>query len=212
MTKKAQKDFPRCGAKTRSGKPCKRAHAKDYKRCRLHGGAPGSGRPITHGRYSKRFRQMAPQMTQLINECMEDPQLLDLKRPVAIIQAIQFDQPMAYDDDTLREMATTPQQRHKKEEATDAQVAKLRTRLNRKNVTLALDLQRAQQIAVREASLKDTLGNAIAPLIANLLERFTAQIHQHVKDEGERARLLEGTRNEFPAAIVNAFKIGEDIR
>ena len=212
MTKKAKKDFPRCGAKTRSGKPCKRAHAKNYKRCRLHGGAPGSGRPITHGRYSKRFRQMAPQMTQLIDECMDDPQLLDLKRPVAVLQAIQFDQPMAYDDDLLREMATSPQQRHKDEVASDAEVEKLRYRINRRNATLALDLQKSQQIAVREASIKDTLGNAIAPLIAHLLERFTAQIHQHVKDPEERTRLLEGTRNAFRAAIVSAFEIGEDVR
>ena len=43
----------RCGAKARStGEPCRRWATIGYPRCRLHGGAPGSGRPIIHGKYS----------------------------------------------------------------------------------------------------------------------------------------------------------------
>ncbi len=36
---------PRCGAKTRSGKPCKSPAVSEKKRCRMHGGALGSGAP-----------------------------------------------------------------------------------------------------------------------------------------------------------------------
>ncbi len=36
---------PRCGAKTRSGKPCMSPAVVDKKRCRMHGGAAGSGAP-----------------------------------------------------------------------------------------------------------------------------------------------------------------------
>ena len=36
----------RCGAKTRSGKPCMAPAVSGKKRCRMHGGAPGSGAPI----------------------------------------------------------------------------------------------------------------------------------------------------------------------
>jgi hypothetical protein len=36
---------PRCGAKTRAGQPCRRPPAVGKRRCRLHGGAPGSGGP-----------------------------------------------------------------------------------------------------------------------------------------------------------------------
>jgi hypothetical protein len=36
----------RCGAKTRSGNPCKAPAVCGKKRCRMHGGAPGSGAPI----------------------------------------------------------------------------------------------------------------------------------------------------------------------
>ena len=49
-----------CGAKTRAGTACKRAPCAGKRRCRLHGGAPGSGAPLAerngnykHGRYSR---------------------------------------------------------------------------------------------------------------------------------------------------------------
>ncbi len=49
--------LPRCRAKTRSGAACQRV-AGPKGRCRLHGGAPGSGAPkgnknrLKHGRYT----------------------------------------------------------------------------------------------------------------------------------------------------------------
>ena len=48
-----------CGAKTRSGKPCRSPAANGKRRCRMHGGAPGSGAPRAnrnarkHGLFSK---------------------------------------------------------------------------------------------------------------------------------------------------------------
>jgi hypothetical protein len=53
-----------CGAKTRTGGKCRRAPAKGKARCRLHGGAAGSGAPFgpmngswRHGRYSREARE-----------------------------------------------------------------------------------------------------------------------------------------------------------
>jgi hypothetical protein len=49
---------PRCGARTRSGKPCQSPAVRGKRRCRMHGGAPGSGAPIgnknalRHGHYT----------------------------------------------------------------------------------------------------------------------------------------------------------------
>lgn len=37
---------PRCGAKTRKGTPCQSPAVAGKKRCRMHGGAKGSGAPI----------------------------------------------------------------------------------------------------------------------------------------------------------------------
>ena len=50
---------PRCGAKTRSGNPCRSPAVSGKKRCRMHGGAPGSGAPrgnknaLKHGNYTR---------------------------------------------------------------------------------------------------------------------------------------------------------------
>lgn len=47
-----------CGAKTRAGTPCKSPAVRGKNRCRLHGGAAGSGAPVgnknayKHGYYS----------------------------------------------------------------------------------------------------------------------------------------------------------------
>jgi len=58
----------RCGAKTRSGKPCMSPAVSGKARCRMHGGASGSGAPrgnqnaLKHGRYTgeaiKEYRQL----------------------------------------------------------------------------------------------------------------------------------------------------------
>src|SRR5215831_246317 len=49
----------RCGARTRSGKPCLSPVVRGKKRCRMHGGAKGSGAPsgerngnYRHGRFT----------------------------------------------------------------------------------------------------------------------------------------------------------------
>jgi hypothetical protein len=49
----------RCDAKTRSGKPCRSPSVHGKRRCRMHGGALGSGAPranknaLKHGRYTR---------------------------------------------------------------------------------------------------------------------------------------------------------------
>lgn len=41
----ALREAPRCGARTRRGTPCQSPTVSGRKRCRMHGGAPGSGAP-----------------------------------------------------------------------------------------------------------------------------------------------------------------------
>ena len=60
----------RCGAKTRTGDPCKNPIVTGRQRCRMHSGAKGSGAPsgerngrYIHGRYTK--EQIARNREQL---------------------------------------------------------------------------------------------------------------------------------------------------
>jgi hypothetical protein len=71
----------RCGAKTRSGKPCLSPAVAEKKRCRMHGGAPGSGaprgnkNPLKNGLYTRQAieerRQLRAFMRQSRNPIQE---------------------------------------------------------------------------------------------------------------------------------------------
>jgi hypothetical protein len=65
---------PRCGAKTRSGKPCMSPAVAGKMRCRMHGGAPRSGAPrgnqnaLKHGQYRKAAIEEWRQLRALIRQ------------------------------------------------------------------------------------------------------------------------------------------------
>jgi hypothetical protein len=70
---------PRCLARTRSGTPCQKPAAKGEKRCRLHGGAEGSGAPrgnrngsYRHGLYTREAIAERKMMRALIWSFRED--------------------------------------------------------------------------------------------------------------------------------------------
>jgi hypothetical protein len=58
----------RCGAKTRSGTPCRSPAVHGNKRCRMHGGAPGSGAP--------RYRKAAIEARRQLRAFMRQSQKL----------------------------------------------------------------------------------------------------------------------------------------
>jgi uncharacterized protein YjcR len=64
----------RCGAKTRSGKPCMSPAVSGKNRCRMHGGAPGSGAPrgnknaLKHGRYTREAVEERRQVQALLRQ------------------------------------------------------------------------------------------------------------------------------------------------
>lgn len=74
-----------CGAKTRSGQPCQNPPVTGKSRCRMHGGAAGSGRPPTHGLYSKVLRQS---LADKYLEFLEDPDYMSLAKELAVARAL----------------------------------------------------------------------------------------------------------------------------
>jgi hypothetical protein len=73
----------RCGAKTWSGAPCKSAPVTGRRRCRMHGGADGSGAPkgpkngnYKHGRYTAEVaatRRWLREATQMFRDLNKSP-------------------------------------------------------------------------------------------------------------------------------------------
>jgi hypothetical protein len=68
---------PRCGAKTRQGTPCRAPAVAGKKRCRMHGGATGSGAPsnnqnaLKHGLYTRRAIAERAALQTLLREAQE---------------------------------------------------------------------------------------------------------------------------------------------
>ena len=68
------RNAPRCGARTRQGKPCPSPAVKGKRRCRMHGGAHGSGAPkgerngnYRHGFYTAKAIAERRALRALIN-------------------------------------------------------------------------------------------------------------------------------------------------
>ena len=65
---------PRCGAKTRSGGFCRSPAVSGKKRCRMHGGAPGSGAPLgnqnarKHGRFTREKKAERRRVQELLRQ------------------------------------------------------------------------------------------------------------------------------------------------
>ena len=65
---------PRCGAKTRKGTACQAPAIKSKKRCRMHGGAKGSGAPfgssnaLKHGFTTHEVKLLKKNIKQLLKE------------------------------------------------------------------------------------------------------------------------------------------------
>jgi hypothetical protein len=65
---------PRCGAKTRCGDPCRSPAVHGKQRCRMHGGAPGSGAPTAnqnarkHGLFTRGAIEERRRIEALIGE------------------------------------------------------------------------------------------------------------------------------------------------
>ena len=68
---------PRCGAKTRRGTPCRSPAVSEKKRCRMHGGAPGSGAPkgnknaLKHGLYTKGALEERRALREFMREALQ---------------------------------------------------------------------------------------------------------------------------------------------
>jgi len=74
---KAMHESPRCGAKTRKGTPCQAPAVTGKKRCRMHGGAKGSGAPLgnqnalRHGLYTTETKEFNAHIRKLLRDGKE---------------------------------------------------------------------------------------------------------------------------------------------
>ncbi|WP_283818177.1 HGGxSTG domain-containing protein [Bradyrhizobium campsiandrae] len=81
---------PRCGARTRNGETCRAPALRGKARCRMHGGAWGSGAPFGNGNAFKHgyFTGEAIEERQFVRAVLEEAEDL-LRRLPAAAEAIR---------------------------------------------------------------------------------------------------------------------------
>ena len=68
---------PRCGARTRKGTPCEAPAVSGKARCRMHGGAKGSGAPkgnrnaLKTGAHTAEMKAFRDEMREIVQESRE---------------------------------------------------------------------------------------------------------------------------------------------
>jgi hypothetical protein len=157
-----------CGAKTRSGTPCKRAPMPNG-RCKLHGGM-ATGRPLTTGRYSLKHRASLAEKMQAFRA---DPQPGDLADELALMRALLADylerfptgQPLVYED-IERVVGLL------------SEISKLVERINRIMTTTALT---AAEVQYLQARLADLVTTYVEP---QKQEAFLLELSQSLEDRG----------------------------
>ena len=80
-----------CGARTRSGAPCKRPPAKGRTRCRLHGGASPRGLASPHTKHGRFSRDLPARMLDMYEAALADEDLIALREDIALVTARELD-------------------------------------------------------------------------------------------------------------------------
>lgn len=81
----------KCGAKTRSGKPCINPPVTGRNRCRMHGGKTPQGiatKNFKQGRYSK---YIPAKLLERYEASVDDPELLNLRSEISLIESRMTD-------------------------------------------------------------------------------------------------------------------------
>lgn len=169
---------------------------KGKRRCRIHGGR-STGRPPVHGRYSQKFRNLATRGSERLEELLDDPDLLDPKRPVALAHTLFEEIPL--DEETIETYAEyladgAPVEDHHR----------LRARLSLLKMAREFGdgFARAQVQAIRTQQINQLIVQAAVPVIREFGERVGAIAKRHLPDEDAYARFLHDLQHAAAAVVA----------
>lgn len=209
----------RCGARLKKGGTCKRWATDGFTRCRLHGGHPKAGRPPIHGRYSKRFARLDAVAQDAIDLALKDPQLLDLRRPVALQTVIMQEAPLLPTPELVRDFALRlsrwrpnyeeGQTWEDQPEPTASELDLARMTWLEKSSEIAERYGKLQAASAKAAQVKELLGKQIIPVFLSLGLRMTKLAARFVTPE-KRGEFDEAFRMEVRRAIAEVVAAGED--
>lgn len=183
----------RCGARIRKSDPpryCAKWPSPGRVRCRLHGGADGTGAPLKHGRRSKLLVQ---RLRPMFEQALRDTTLIELHEDLAVVEALIAD--------TLKELNETGHAAMWHEAITQMERMK---QAAREGDTSTLEMS----LMMLESVLKNGSGNASREeRVLELIERR----RRLVETEARRLRDAERSLNEreamgFMMALLSAVE------
>lgn len=208
-----------CGAKTRAGTPCQRSPHTGATRCRLHGGHPRSGAPPIHGKYSKRFAKIGPIAQDAIDEAIRDPDLLDVRRTVALQTVIVQQASLIPDDELVILLAKRMSKwrpNFKEDETwedqpapTDAEIEAARMVWLTQSAKLVESYGDSQIAAAKQVQLGDLLSKEIVPILLEFGLRLAKLADRYVP-KADREAFNAGFRMEARRVVVDIKTVIKD--
>jgi hypothetical protein len=199
----------RCNAKTRDGGHCGNRPIKGRPRCRRHGSggveSPG-GRPIGTGRYSGRFQRESTETQGAIDRLLQDPDLLDFKRPVALQALLVEEVGLLPSEELLRSLAQTKEQRENGEDPRPEQMERARRTYIEGSMRAVAQYHRVLADASKQAKLGDLVAREVLPLFEQVGNRLRVLVDQLVA-EGDREEFMQSFRAEVRRIAVRIREI-----
>jgi len=212
-----------CSAKLRGrnkGKFCGTKPREGEKRCYRHGSgtaAKPGGRPIIHGRYSQRFAREAKPPQELIDQALQDPDLLDVKRPVALQSVLVQELGLIPSDEVIRQAAISYMSRAARKlaedddeepEPSEAQLEYARRAFMLSSMQAVESFQRSVAAAARHAKVGELISAELLPLFEDLGRRLAVLTDKFV-DKDKREDFRAAFRRDVRHVMLRAASIGE---
>ena len=203
----------RCGAKTparldKHGAEvpagfCTQHPNRGRQRCRHH---DKHGTTIVSGAYSRHFKDEHPIVQAELDAMLQDPDLLEARRPVAIQAVLVHRIGLVPSDDVVLELA-----RHSTgaKEPTPAQLEIARRKYMAESAKLVGHFQKAVLDAARQVKIGEIVNAELQPLFAEYGRRIRVLIDAFVPVE-HRDEFIAAVRREARNVIVLAAQIGQE--
>lgn len=150
-------------------------------------------------------------MEEALEVSLQDPDLLDMRRPTAYLNALLETHGFIPDEETLSEMASTPEMVLAGLEPTPAMIERVRQSCVRRAADLAADLLKAQQAVSKEGAVKKTLEQAVPALIGRFFERMSETARRFVPVD-KHDELIEALKQDARVTLTETMATAQDVR
>lgn len=170
---------------------------------------------MIHGRYSSRFRRDTAATQEQLDQLLQDPDLLDPKRPVAMLAVITHEHGLVPDDEVVRQFAINQIPWKVREsigdenlELSGAQLEVARRALVASSAEVVERLGRTQIAANRQVQQGELIAGQLMPFFEDLGGHLRRLIDRYVPEE-HRDDFLHGFRVATKTVLIRAASLGD---